>query len=37
LLSHFVKLRTKHLRQAYELWREWETNDVGGQVRQAVH
>lgn len=37
LLSHFVKLRTKHLRQAYELWREWETNDVSGQVRQAVH
>jgi CHAD domain-containing protein len=37
LLSHFVKLRTKHLRQAYDLWLEWETNDVGGQVRQAVH
>ena len=37
LLSHFVKLRTKHLRQAYDLWREWETDDVGGQVRQAVH
>jgi CHAD domain-containing protein len=37
LLSHFVKVRTKHLRQAYDLWREWEANDVGGQVRQAVH
>jgi CHAD domain-containing protein len=37
LLSHFVKVRTKHLRQAYDLWREWEANDVSGQVRQAVH
>ena len=37
LLSHFVKLRTKYLRQAYDLWREWEANDVSGQVRQAVH
>ena len=37
LLSHFVKLRTKHLRQAYDLWREWEADDVSGQVRQAVH
>ena len=37
LLSHFVKIRTKHLRKAYDLWREWETNDVGEQVRQALH
>ena len=37
LLSHFVKLRTKHLRRAYDLWREWESNDVGGQLRQALH
>lgn len=36
LLSHFVKVRTKHLRQAYDLWREWETNDLGDRVRQAV-
>ena len=36
LLSHFVKVRTKHLRQAYDLWREWEANDVSGQVRQAI-
>ena len=36
LLSHFVKVRTKHLRQAYDLWRDWEANDVGGQVRQAL-
>lgn len=36
LLSHFVKVRTKHLRQAYDLWRKWEATDVSGQVRQAV-
>jgi CHAD domain-containing protein len=37
LLSHFVKVRTKHLRQAFDLWRDWEANDVSGQLRQAVH
>jgi len=37
LLSHFVKVRTKHLRRAFDLWREWEASDVGGQVRQAIH
>lgn len=36
LLSHFVKVRTKQLRRAYDLWRDWEANDLGGQVRQAV-
>jgi hypothetical protein len=36
LLSHFVKVRTKHLRKAYDLWREWEANDLGGQVRQTL-
>ena len=35
LLSHFVKLRTKHLRQAYDLWREWEAKDLGDQLRQT--
>lgn len=36
LLSHFVKVRTKYLRQAYDLWREWEANEMGDQVRQAI-
>lgn len=36
LLSHFVKVRTKHLRQAYDLWRDWEANDLGERVREAV-
>jgi CHAD domain-containing protein len=37
LLSHFLKVRTRHLRQAYDLWREWEAKDLGDRVRQAVH
>lgn len=37
LLSHFVKLRTKHLRQAYDLWREWEANDRSDQLRQLLY
>lgn len=37
LLSHFVKLRTKHLRQAYDLWREWEANERSDQLRQVLH
>ena len=36
LLSHFVKVRTKHLRQAYDLWRKWEAHDLGDRVREAV-
>jgi len=36
LLSHFVKVRTKHLRRAYDLWREWEASDGSGQVRKAI-
>jgi CHAD domain-containing protein len=35
LLSHFVKLRTKHLRRAYDLWREWEADDLSDQLRQT--
>ncbi len=37
LLSHFVKLRTKHLRQAYDLWREWEVNYQSDQLRQLLY
>lgn len=36
LLSHFVKVRTKHLRQVFELWREWEANDRGDQLRKSL-
>jgi CHAD domain-containing protein len=33
LLSHFVKLRTKHLRKAFDLWRDWEADDTSGKLR----
>lgn len=36
LLDHFVKLRTKHLRDALRLWREWEAGDFSAQLRQVV-
>ena len=36
LLSHLVKLRTKHLRQAFARWREWETHDVSEKLRSAL-
>ena len=37
LLSHFVKLRTKHLRKAFNLWRDWETEDTSGKLRTVLN
>jgi CHAD domain-containing protein len=37
LLSHFVKLRTKHLRRALDLWRDWETDDTSGKLRVVLN
>jgi len=37
LLSHFIKLRTKHLRHALARWREWEAQDTSGKLRTALH
>jgi CHAD domain-containing protein len=37
LLTHFVKLRTRHLRQAVIRWRHWETRNVGGKLRTKLH
>jgi CHAD domain-containing protein len=37
LLSHFVKLRTKHVRQAFDRWREWEAQDTSGKLRATLH
>jgi CHAD domain-containing protein len=37
LLSHFVKLRTRHMRQAFDRWREWEAQDTSGKLRAALH
>lgn len=36
LLNHFVKLRTKHFRNALARWREWEANKFSQQLRQTV-
>ena len=36
LLSHLVKLRTKHLRQAFARWREWETYEASEKLRAAL-
>ena len=36
LLGHFLKLRTKHLRQALRRWCEWETNDVSAKLRASL-
>jgi len=36
LLSHFVKLRTKHLRQAFDEWSAWEAEDLSGKLRSAL-
>jgi hypothetical protein len=37
LLSHFVKLRTKHLRKALNLWRDWEGDDKSGKLRTVLN
>jgi CHAD domain-containing protein len=36
LLSHFVKLRTKHFRNSLSRWRKWEANDLGSQLRKTL-
>ena len=37
LLSHFVKLRTKHLRKAFDLWCDWEAEDTSGKLRALLN
>jgi CHAD domain-containing protein len=37
LLCHFVKLRTKHLRKALNLWRDWEAEDRSGKLRTVLN
>lgn len=37
LLSHFVKLRTKHLRKALNLWSDWEAGDTSGKLRTVLN
>jgi len=37
LLDHFLRKRTRHLRQAFALWRDWEANEVSTKLREALH
>lgn len=36
LLSHFVKLRTRHMRRALDRWREWERHNTSGRLREIL-
>jgi len=36
LLSHLVKIRTKHLRTAFACWCEWETQSVSDKLRTVL-
>lgn len=36
LLSHFNKLRTKHMRRALARWGEWEAHDSTGKLRATL-
>lgn len=37
LLNHFMHHRTKYLRQAFNLWREWEADEVSNKLREDLH
>jgi CHAD domain-containing protein len=37
LLSHFVKLHSKHLRNSLERWRDWEVNECGSRLRECLN
>jgi CHAD domain-containing protein len=37
LLTHFVEVRTKYLRQAVSRWRNWETRDGSVKLRAKLH
>jgi len=36
LLAYFVRLRTKHFRNALARWRDWDTNNLSEQLRKIV-
>jgi CHAD domain-containing protein len=36
LLSHFVRLHSKHLRDALGKWRDWEANEFGLRLRDCL-
>ncbi len=36
LLSHFIKLRTRHMRRALDRWRDWERLGTSGRLREIL-
>ena len=36
LLSHFVRLHSKHLRSALGTWSEWEAKEFGARLREYL-
>ena len=36
LLGFLIKLRTKHIGRALDRWREWETSDSSGRLREIL-
>jgi CHAD domain-containing protein len=36
LLSHFVRLHSKHLRNTLAQWRDWEAKDIGACLRDCL-
>jgi CHAD domain-containing protein len=36
LLSHFVKLRGKHLSKALLQWNDWKTSDISAQLHETI-
>ena len=36
LMNHFIKLRTKHLRQGFSRWREWEAQEFSAKLRATL-
>jgi CHAD domain-containing protein len=37
LFSHFMELRNTHFREAFTQWTEWETDEQGQTLRDALH
>ena len=36
LMNHFIKLRTKYLRQSFSRWRDWEAEEISAKIRAAL-
>lgn len=36
LMNHFIKLRTKYLRQSFSRWRDWEAAEIGTKIRAGL-